>query len=249
MHLNLSGIRSNSLPGRLLRLPLALLPADTTVAILQGPLRGARWVIGSSTHGCWLGSYEYEKQRIFSELVRPGQVVWDVGANVGFYTLLASRLVGPTGQVVAIEPLPANVTLLRRHIQINFLRNVAVVEAAVADRLGEGSFKAGENSSTGSLSDQQDGFRVRLVTLDSLIADNALPLPNLIKMDIEGGEVTAILGASKLLSSQRPILLLATHGAELHAACVKHLKDDGYSVEGLGGRDLQETDELLARPR
>jgi FkbM family methyltransferase len=150
---------------------------------------------------------------------------------------------------VAFEPFPGNVNLLRRHLQINALDNVEVVAAAVADRSGEGWFKAGENSSTGSLSNAPDGIRVRLVNLDSMVADRRFPAPNLIKMDIEGGEAAAILGARQLLSSYKPILLLATHGEELHAACIRYLEDFGYTVEGLGGRQHRETDELLARPK
>ncbi len=74
--------------------------------VVQGPLRGKRWIAGSSNHGCWLGSYELAKQRKVIELVRPGMVCWDVGAHVGFYTLLFAELVGPLGRVFAFEPLP-----------------------------------------------------------------------------------------------------------------------------------------------
>lgn len=117
--MNLSGIPRRSVLGRVLRAPLRLIPPGTVLPVLQGRLRGARWIVGAGTHGCWLGSYEYGKRRLFERLVRPGQVVWDVGANAGFYTLLASRLVGSTGSVVAIEPLPRNLSYLRRHLELN----------------------------------------------------------------------------------------------------------------------------------
>ena len=102
--INFSGIPQSNWLGRALRLPLRLIPKDANVRILQGPLRGKYWISGSSDHGCWLGSYEVAKQRKVTELVRPGMICWDVGANVGFYTLLFAELVGRTGSVYAFEP-------------------------------------------------------------------------------------------------------------------------------------------------
>ena len=93
--MKVSEISNRSVAGRLLRLPLALIPPALAMPVLQGPLRGYRWIVGSSNHGCWLGSYEYAKQRLFAQMVRSGDVVFDVGANVGFYTLLAACRVGP----------------------------------------------------------------------------------------------------------------------------------------------------------
>ena len=73
--------------GRVSKLSLRLIPPSTVVRVLQGELRGSRWIVGSGVHGYWLGSYEWEKQRVFSSLVDTGQTVYDVGANAGFYTL------------------------------------------------------------------------------------------------------------------------------------------------------------------
>jgi hypothetical protein len=86
--------------GKIARLPLSLLPLGTVVRILRGPLRGKRWIIGSAMHRCWLGFFEYEKQQEISRQVKPSGVFWDVGASVGFYSLLASKLV-VTGKVFA----------------------------------------------------------------------------------------------------------------------------------------------------
>jgi len=79
-----------------------------TVPILQGPLRGKKWIVGSQRHAFWLGGYEPHLQRLIAREVKPGEIFYDVGANVGFYSLLASVLVGP-GKVFAFEQLPANV--------------------------------------------------------------------------------------------------------------------------------------------
>lgn len=106
--MNISAVPHDSLVGRLLRWPLRFIPPELVVPILQGKLKGRKWVVGSSKHGCWLGSYEYHKRRLFEQLIRPGDTVFDIGAHVGFYTLLASILTGPAGRVFAFEPLPRN---------------------------------------------------------------------------------------------------------------------------------------------
>jgi hypothetical protein len=104
--INFSGISNSVLLGRALRLPLRLIPKQAEVRILQGPLRGKRWIAGSSNHGCWLGSYEAAKQRKIIEFLRPGMVCWDVGVNVGFYTLLFAELVGG-GEGLRIRAFPS----------------------------------------------------------------------------------------------------------------------------------------------
>src|SRR5512139_3781902 len=98
--MNFSGISNHSVVGKALRFPLRLIPDDATLPILQGRLRGKRWISGSCNHGCWLGSYEYHKRVLFERTITPGSVVFDLGAHVGFYTLLASVLVGHAGRVV-----------------------------------------------------------------------------------------------------------------------------------------------------
>src|SRR4030095_2658449 len=98
--------------GKRLRLPTRFIPSDARVRILQGPLRGKKWIAGSSTHGCWVGSFEYEKQLAFRRAVSRGDVVYDLGAHVGFYTLLPSVLAGEAGHVYSFEPLAANAAIL-----------------------------------------------------------------------------------------------------------------------------------------
>ena len=105
--INFSAISDSTFVGMALRLPLRLIPRRAVVRILQGPLRGKRWIVGSSDHGCWLGSYEAAKLKKITELVRPGMVCWDVGANAGLYTLLFAELVGRAGRVFAFEPFLA----------------------------------------------------------------------------------------------------------------------------------------------
>src|SRR4051794_35570836 len=94
------------------------LPDKMIVPIMRGQLKGKKWIVHSQRHSCWLGTYERNVQDLFAQEVRPGSVFYDVGANVGFYSVLASMLVN-SGHVFAFEPLPENVQYLRRHLLLN----------------------------------------------------------------------------------------------------------------------------------
>jgi len=156
--MNFSGISNRTLVGRLLRLPLSLIPPEATMPILQSKSKGKRWIVGSSDHGCWLGSYEYAKRRAFENAVKEGSTVFDIGANAGFYTVLASALVGANGRVFAFEPVPSNLHYLREHLRLNAIKNVSVIEAAVSDRTGVAYFYEGPNASMGHIAAEGAAF-------------------------------------------------------------------------------------------
>ncbi len=161
--------------------------------------------------------------------------MYDVGAHVGFYTLLASVLVGPEGRVLAFEPVPRNLGFLRRHVQMNGCDNVTITAAAVGEHAGSGRFGFGPSSQMGYL-DAKGHLEVSVVSLDGIVAAGS-PSPDLIKMDIEGGEYRALRGARRVLESARPTLVLATHGPEVHEQCVGPLTSSGYRIEALGSPD------------
>ncbi len=232
------GIRS--VGHRLVRAPLRMLPPAAVVPIMSGPAAGRRWVVGSATHGCWLGSYERDKQVRFAEDAARATVVFDIGANVGFYTLVAATRPGRPA-VFAFEPLPRNVQFLHRHASINGLDNVTIVEAAVADTVGTARFDPGPHASMGHL-DGGGSLAVRSTTIDALVLDEQLPMPDLIKIDVEGAELQVLTGADRVVRHRRPILYVATHAVSLHAGCLTWLAERGYDCDDLGG------DEIIARP-
>lgn len=229
----------------MLRLPLRLLPKDLPAVVLQGPLRGKRWIVGAGTHGCWLGSYEFDKQRAFAQRVRSGDTIYDIGANVGFYTLLAATLGGASGRVVAFEPAPRNLQYLKRHLRLNRVTNVTVVEAAVADQKGTASFDEGPVHSEGRLADC-GRLRVDVVTVDDLVNGEKLPAPDCLKIDVEGAEFRVLQGAAQTLAARHPIVFLATHGSEVHRACCELLAQAGYTLGALAGSGAADSDEILA---
>ena len=227
---------SQTLLGKMLRLPLSLIPRDAEVRILRGPLRGQKWVVGAANHACWTGSYEVDALRAFSDAISPGAVVYDVGANVGVYSLLASSRVGASGRVYAFEPMERNLRYLHRHLELNRTQHCVVVAAAVSDTDGTRKFSAASwDYSMGRLAEEGETV-VASVTLDSCVyGEKKLPPPDLIKIDVEGAEAEVLTGASRLLAEFHPRIFLEVHGTELHAHCRAFLQVRGYIVrEGYG---------------
>ncbi len=222
--------RRSRLLGRILRFPLDLIPEGTVVPVLQGVLKGQKWVVGASLHSCWLGSYELQKQGIVASLVKPGATFYDIGANVGFYTLLAARLVGETGQIYSFEPLPQNIAFIHRHIALNQLKNVKVYEMALANHEGTACFQRGVRDSMGKLADSGD-IEVQVLSLDNLITRDQLRAPDVLKIDVEGAEYEVLQGASQMLSQHKPLIFLATHGPEVEKQCRDFLLSLNYRLE------------------
>jgi FkbM family methyltransferase len=140
--------------------------------------------------------------------LKPGDVVLDLGANAGLYTLIAARAVGQTGHVYAFEPDARALQLLRHNIAINDLANVTVIDAAVSDVTGEASFAEARDTALSSFADigredQQivEWRTVKTIRLDDAITQYKIPPVTFIKMDVEGAEKRALDGAPKLLSA------------------------------------------------
>ena len=246
MVINFSGISRSRPAGRALRWPLRLIPKGAVVRILQGPLRGKRWIVGSSNHGCWLGSYEAAKQRKIMAVARPGMVCWDVGAHVGFYTLLFAELIGRRGKVYAFEPASGNVELLRRHVEMNGYGNVSIFSVALGDRDGEAAFDPGPNSSMGHLS-EAGAVRVQCRRADTLLGAGEVEAPDLIKLDVEDA-VAAVLREAERVLKGRPLVFVATRGEKAHRECTELLAGFGYVVRSLDGGPAEASDELVAVP-
>jgi FkbM family methyltransferase len=225
-------LSSGTLLAKILRLPLSLIPPETEVRILRGPLRGKKWIAGAGPNACWFGTYEVDRLRAFKNAVSQGAVVYDVGANVGIYSILASLRVGPSGRVYAFEPLDRNLQHLRRHITLNNLLNCFILDEAVCNREGTLPFSAAAwNSSMGRLSPDGE-ILVRSTTLDSCIyGEKGFAPPDIVKIDVEGAEFEVLEGASRALTEFHPTIFLEIHGTQLHVECRAFLHARGYRVE------------------
>jgi FkbM family methyltransferase len=230
--INWTRISPRSAGGRLVRLPARLLPKSTVMNIRRGPARGLKWISGSATHGCWLGTYEMSKQALVERLVRPGMTVYDIGAQAGLYTLICSRLVGHNGRVIAFEPCVSELRYLLEHVRMNALTNVQVVQAAVGAAPSLAGFTTDSGPCMNHLTGDDSALLVPVISLDTA----AIAPPDLIKMDIEGGESAALSGARTVLAEHRPIVVLALHGPEHRSFCSSLLQSLGYRVFDLDER-------------
>ena len=171
---------------------------------------------------------EFETISWFRAVARPGMTAIDVGANVGQMSLELATLVGPKGKVIAIEPAPGNLDLLRQHVRANGLEaRVQVVEAACADThggevefhvFGESAASIGSGHSLigaetlhqGDTEISVHSIRCARISIDGLCEEYDA-LPSLIKIDVEGGELQVLRGAMQTLARARPVLRIGFH--------------------------------------
>lgn len=229
---------------------LKVLASRFTLRIRRGPLKGLRWIVGSG--GRFIGGrYDPPSVEALKGAVGPGDVVFDVGAHVGYLTAVASLAAGPEGRVYSFEPLPLNLLYLRRHVRLNRLDNVTILEAAAGMTGGSAGFREGTGTGTGRLARESEtgDLQVRQVVLDELVESGELEPPDVLKVDVEGAEVMVLRGAMRILKSHRPTLLLSTHGPEAHRESLELLEQVGYDHHRVGAEKRPGELELLARPR
>jgi FkbM family methyltransferase len=197
-----------------------------------------------------LSRFEPSSVQVLRAAVRPGDVVLDVGANIGFFATLFSRWVGDEGRVLAVEPEPENLVLLRHNLAANRCGNVTVCDCAVGATSGMAQFSMdsatgatghlGQSATAGEIAVGTGQVRVietRVETIDSLVESQAAS-PRVVKMDIEGGELAAMEGAALTLSRHRPVVVSELTG-DLGPDAVDVLGRQGYRMWDLeSGRPL-----------
>jgi FkbM family methyltransferase len=186
------------------RLETRFVPSWTEVDGLQMTGR----TIGHVDHlRAWQrGEEEAQMTAVFKQAVKPGDTVLDVGGYLGWFTLLAARAVGPQGRVIVVEANPQSLELLERNVDRNgFSDRVTIHRTAVADEPGTATFywDASDGSASGLAPPDNLGgsYEVRLATIDSLLEGAQ---PDVVKIDIEGGEVRALAGMRETLARAKP---------------------------------------------
>jgi FkbM family methyltransferase len=227
---------------RLIRLGLNLAAPQgfTSQTVASGGLRGMKLALDLQTEkDYWLGTYEPELQSAITDLVKPGDIAFDVGANIGYITLLLARQVGNKGRVFAFEALPENQRRLHENVYLNQLNDsVVVIRAAVVECSRPVEFLVGPSHGTGKAAGsagrqelQYSGsITVTGTSLDEFVYTAGRPAPQIIKMDIEGGEVLALPGMQRLLFQARPILLLELHGPDAARSAWELLAKSDYRL-------------------
>ena len=197
------------------RLPEGAVPEGAfTARILGGPLAGMFLSMPALERLAFaLGSYESHNTQYIQEILKKGDVFFDVGANIGYLTMVAAKSVGTEGKVISFEPDPRNHALLTSNIKNNGLENVKIKQLAISDTIGELTFAVFAYSLVSRIADDtvpDDAslITVKATTLDEMVYSDGLPKPNVIKVDVEGHEQAVLLGAERLIADARPIILI-----------------------------------------
>ena len=225
--------------------------------ILNGVAQGLRFNVAGSHSGFMLGSHEVEVQKALAALLRPGMVYFDAGANVGFFAIIAARMLGPTGRVVCFEPLPANARQIEYNAALNGFSNITVSLDALGGSNRSETFRTsaeptwGMLTSVGKAPEKSSGsIEVKVRTLDSLCGPGALPYPDLMKIDVEGAEVELLEGAAATIAACRPLLIIELHNT--NDTVLAALRKLGYHAGVLGGdvavRDVKWDANIIAAP-
>ncbi len=191
------------------------------------------------------GTYESKVQNVLAEHLADGDVAFDVGAHLGFFTLLLARLVREEGTVVSVEPDPFMGPKLEANLENNSASNVRVVRAAAGTVASERRFSPGAGGGIGHLADDGE-IEVPGTTLDQLAEH--FGAPKLIKIDVEGGELEVLEGASVLLSAHRPVLVVEVHDGQIQSDAENLLNGLDYDISFIED-DPSQRRHLVAVPR
>ena len=176
--------------------------------------------------------------QLLEKFVEEGMVVVDVGANIGYYALMESKLVGQKGQVIAIEAMLENTDMLNINLRLNNVQNVTVINAAISDSDGKGTLYLSERSNWPSLKQMpwhsSTGAReIDTWKLDTLLEQLKVPA-HLVQMDVEGFEIEAFAGMTETLRKYKPRLVVEMHtplvGRQPIIDLLQVLKTFGYNV-------------------
>jgi FkbM family methyltransferase len=190
------------------------------------------------------GTYEIPVQKLLVDKLMAGDVFYDIGANFGFFTILASKLVKTAGQVYAIEPVPDNARIIRMNTKANRLKNVLVIEKAISENEGYRKLLITQHHGGSTLSDTGivpadmiKEMNVDVTTIDFLVTKGGLSPPTVIKLDVEGAELKAFSGMQKTIDKFYPTLIYEIDDGDKDVFQEKiyetqsFLKKKDYSIE------------------
>jgi FkbM family methyltransferase len=233
----LSRIRSRSQLANRLAVFFGNRLRNRDLVIQRGCGKGVRFNPGHGYISQVLGTWEPDVIDTLDKILKPGMIFCDIGANNGFFSVIAAKLVGPKGAVYAIDPLPINIEQIKNNVRLNDFRNVNIYEMAMGAVNDRAKLSVSANSGMSRLqavSDAPDPMQTILVdlrTLDTLVAEKGLQDPGFIKIDAEGAEAFILEGAAKILQRSHPALLIELHGT--NQAVEEVLTRFGYTITPL----------------
>jgi FkbM family methyltransferase len=209
--------------------------------IRYGVGAGLRFDARGGSSGYLFGTTEPHEQIALAKYLQAGFTFYDIGANVGFFSTLAGRLVGKSGSVYAFEPNPVCVEKVKKNAKLNGFDHVKVVQAAVSSTTGITNFKIGHITGASTIVGNQlnDGLCVAVVAIDDFIENEKASGPNLVMIDAEGAEILILEGMHKTILKFRPVIMCEIHwiGDEFKEYFEKNLAGIGYTIKRLDGEN------------
>lgn len=204
--------------------------------IRHGVGAGLRFDATDGQPGYLIGTSEPAEQQTLAQLLSPGDVFYDIGANIGFFSTLGARLVGADGRVFAFEPFARCAERSRHNAALNGFEHLTVVQAAVGASSGHVLLELGDGTTTNRVS-TRSGVRVDQVTIDDWRTSSGAPPASVVMIDIEGAEIEALRGMRSLLREHRPTILCEVHwlGATFLDFVAEEIAPLGYALSRLGG--------------
>jgi FkbM family methyltransferase len=239
---SLAAIRIFATPMRIASYLLVPSSGQKRMRVQAGPAKGLLFDLNPRwEHDAWDGSYELPALEAFLQLLATDMIVYDVGAGVGFYALLAARA---RACVIAFEPDPENAEALARHIDVNHVaKRVRIVREAVFSHTGHVKLRISKgiqmHRNTSALLGKVDSgttFEVVCTTLDDFVKCN--PVPKLVKIDVEGAESGVLQGADYLFRRYHPRLLCEIHDDSNAAFVSGWLNERGYNCRWVEKEEL-----------
>lgn len=184
-----------------------------THTIRDGKAAGLKLVSRGADPNFARGTYEPPMQEAIASNLQTGDVFFDIGANIGFFSLIAARYAGSDGRVYAFEPVPDNAAAIMRSVRLNEMDTVEVFAEAVgavdgrADLLLARHIGGAVLASAGQPPDMKGKIEIDIVTLDSVIAKRNLRPPSLVKIDVEGAEIDVLKGMSETIQAHHPKII------------------------------------------
>jgi len=195
------------------------------------------------------GIYERGTTEIFKKVTKRGMTVFDIGAHIGYYTLLARSLVGSEGIVYAFEPHPENYERLKENIEINGYTNCYPINKAVSDKMGKTRLYLHSDSGRSSLLQLEGGnkwIEVETITLDEFIKEEGVT-PDIIKMDIEGAEFLALKGMKRMIEKCDRLILFVEY--EHNKDILTYLREREFNIFFITrSGNLMEVEPNIAEP-
>jgi FkbM family methyltransferase len=188
------------------------------------------------SHAHIRGTYELEVLKAVDERVKPGAICYDLGASIGYISLLMAR---KAQHVYAFEPAPHAIAILNEQAAANNLHNLTLVPTPISDSVREVSFSVGDAAYGSGINEHETRFpvlKLKTTTLDIFAGENAAP--DFIKIDVEGEEGRVLEGARGLLAGKRPTIVCELHSVEAAAHSLQVLHECGYRVSRLDGSEF-----------